>query len=139
MTTEREAIALAERVELWQERMAALGLGHWRILRVSVVDETPGGPHSNATVQPSFRYNTCKFWFKHEFIDNANPAEVDETIIHEWLHVLWRDFDQAVESIETQLAPAVSSVWEDRVEHEREGLIDICAQYIYSLHEEVVP
>lgn len=138
MTSERAAIKLAERVEEWQDRLRWLGIGHWRIDAVHVDDETPGGPHANATVRASYHYQSCEFWFKHEFVDNANDAELDETIIHEWLHVAMRDFDRAVESIEDQLSCSVREVWESRVDHEREGLIDAVARQIYFTHEEVV-
>lgn len=138
VTTERESIKLAERIELWQSRLARLGIGHWRIDAVHVDDETPGGPRANATVRPSYHYDSCEFWFKHDYVDNASEAELDETIIHEWLHVFMRDFDRAVESVEDQLAAAVRDIWDEHVDHEREQLIEAMARQIYELWEKVV-
>lgn len=138
MTTEREGIKLAERIELWQERLRWLGIGHWRIDAVHVVDETPGGPHANATVRPSYHYQSCEFWFRHDYMDECTEADLDETIIHEWLHVAMRDLDRAIEAIDDQLTPAARDIWDARVDHEREGLIDAVARQIYFTFEEVV-
>lgn len=132
--TEPDAIKLAKRVEFWRDRLIPLGLGHWRIDQVSIVDETPGGYRAKATVQPSHTYDSCIFWFTHDFLSEASKRDVDETILHEWVHVFMRDFDHAIESVETELSPAAESRWSDWVGHEREGVVDRIARSFYMLY-----
>jgi hypothetical protein len=134
--TNRDAIKLAKRVEFWQHRLAALGLGHWRIGRVSIVsqDDMPGDRRAKASVQCEPVYDTCDFWFEYSFLEGATEKEVDEVILHEWVHVFMRDLDQAVESIENALSPGVGEQWEDWVDHEREGLVDRMARQFYALY-----
>lgn len=131
----RDCINLAKRVERWQQTLAPLGVSHWRIGAVTVTDDVPGQPDSQAAVQPSHDYDSVRFWFLEEFVDSATERELDEAIIHEWMHVAMRDFDAAVLWAEDSLAPAALSAWEDRIHHEREGIIDRLARLIYALHE----
>lgn len=131
--TKAEAVRLAKRVEKWRDRLVCLGLDHWRIDAVHVVDETPGGPWAKATVRPSHSYDSCEFWFTFDFMAEATERELDETILHEWLHVVMRDLDQAVESVESELSSGYREAWSDRVRHEREWLIDAMARQIYLL------
>lgn len=135
MASTREAINLAKRVEFWQKRLAVLGLDSWRIESVSVVDETPSGIDARATVQPSHLYKSARFWFTREFVDTVNERELDETIIHEWMHVYMRDLDQAIEEVEYEIAPASRSQWAARVQHEREGFVDALARQIYTIYK----
>ena len=125
---------LAKRVEKWRGRLQHLGVGHIRIECVTLCDETPGGPQAKATVQPSREYDSAHFWFTRDFIENCQEHELDETIIHEWVHVAMRDYDTAIESdvVEDHLAPAAHDAWVDRVDHEREGVVDRVARQIYS-------
>ncbi len=44
-------VQLAERVEDWQHRLALLGVGHFRITSVTIDDQTPAGPHAQASAQ----------------------------------------------------------------------------------------
>lgn len=129
-----DAIKLAKRVEFWQNRLVPLGLGHWRIDQVSVVEDMPNGARAKATVQPSHTYDSVVFWFAQDFVAEANQRDIDETILHEWVHVFMRDFDQAVESVEYELSPAAQSRWGDWVGHEREGLVDRVARTLYMLY-----
>lgn len=101
---------------------------------MSVVDETPNGKSANASVQPSASYDSVFFWFKEEFLEEASKREVDEVILHEWMHVLMRDLDQAIESVEDELSPASEAQWNDRLRHEREGLVDRLARTFYLLY-----
>lgn len=126
-------IQLAKRVEQWQKRLPLLGVGHVTIKCVTLCDETPGGPQAKATVQSSTHYDEAHFWFTFDFIAECDEAELDQTIIHEWVHVAMRDLDSAIESVDEQLSPAVNEVWTDRLEHEREGLVDKIARQIYHL------
>ena len=128
--TDKKAIQLAKRVEFWQKQLSGLGVGHWRIEQVSCVNEVPGAQGSLAGVFPSGQYASATFWFQNEHIDNSTPREVDETIVHEWLHVVMRDLDAALDSVDEHLAPAVEEMWKSRVTHEREALVDMLARDI---------
>ena len=108
-----------------------LGLGHWTIDQVSIADETPGGPNAEACVQPSYAYDTCTFWFTHSFVESASLRALDEAIIHEWVHVFMRDFDQTISSVDDELSPATERIWSDRIHHEREGVVDRIARALY--------
>ena len=132
--TKAEAIKLAKRVEAWRDRMVYLGIGHFRIDSVSVVDETPGGPTAGATVIPSHTYDSCRFYFTISFLESIeSPRQLDETIIHEWLHVAMRDLDQAIESAEDDMTGTARETWNSRITHEREGLVDRLARQVYAL------
>lgn len=132
--TKREAIKLAQRVEAWQKRLAPLGIGHFRILAVHVVDQTPGGARANASVFTPSDYDSAEFWFKYDYVEECNEQELDETIIHEWLHVAFRDLDDALEVVESWMPEATHNDFENRIDHEREGVIDRLARLIYALH-----
>jgi hypothetical protein len=123
---------LAKRVEKWQKHLAPLGIGHWNIESVNLVDETPADVGAQATVGSHSLYDNCIFWFTHSFIEEATERELDETIVHEWLHVAMRSFDQAITSVEDSLAPAVNDQWHSWVHHEREGLVERLALLICS-------
>lgn len=134
--TEADAIKLAERIEFWQERLVGLGLSHWRIHAVRVVghDDMPSDRRAKAAVQCEPMYDTCDFYFEHDYLAAASEAELDQTIIHEWVHVFMRDFDNAIESIEDALSPGVEQQWGDWVNHEREGVVDRLSRQIYVLY-----
>ena len=132
-------VQLAERIEKWQRRLAPLGVAHWTIDRVVLCDETPSGPSANATVRTSSTYDYCTFYFRNEFIAEAAADELDTTIIHEWLHVAMRDLDEAVLSANAQLSPGFCDAWEDRLTHEREGLVDRLALALMLAHKRKQP
>jgi len=57
-------------------------------------------------------------------------------IVHELLHILWRDLDVATASVRDYLAPGVASLWEDAINHETEGLIEFIARLAVELDAE---
>lgn len=124
-------IELAERVEEWQERLASLGIGHFVIEAVSIVDATPGGPDAKASVQVATNYDIAHFWFTHEFLAETEEQELEQTIIHEWVHVAMRDLDFSLEPVENWMPPATFQMWDESVDHEREGFVDRIAQSLY--------
>jgi hypothetical protein len=99
------------------------------------MDETPGGPHANATVQTDGNYDRLRMQFQYAYLEHCTEDELDQTIIHEWLHVAMRDFDHSIETIEDALSPGVCQQWADSVEHEREGLVDRLATALLLLHK----
>lgn len=126
-------VQLAKRFEQWQRRLPLLGVGHWRIEAVSLCEQTPTGPDAKATAHVSNAYDSVHFWMTFEFLENATESELDETIIHEWVHVAFRDFDVAIEAAEDSMSKGESDAWEDRIDHAREGLVDRVARQIYRL------
>lgn len=132
--TNRDLVRLAKRVERWQHILSPLGVAHFRIEQVSAVDETPAGPHSNVTVQIFTHYDSVKFWFTHEFLEGADEKGLDEAIIHEWVHVAMRDFDNALEAVEPWMPLHTYRDFEESVDHEREGLVDRVARCIWELY-----
>lgn len=132
--TNKQALQVAKRVHFWQKELASLGIGHWRIESVSCVDEVPGSPGALAAVAPSSSYASVTFWFKNDHVEDSNPRELDESIVHEWIHIVMRDLDVAIESVDDQLSRSVYELWNDRVTHERETLVDMLARDIVARH-----
>lgn len=126
------AAKLQARVEFWQKRLAPLGLQHWRFT-VEVVDEAGGEPNNNAAVSYSLRYDSAIIQFAREFLadPDTNEQTIDESILHELMHVVMRDYGQAIDSIETHLAPPAKAVWHDQLHHELEGVVERLARALY--------
>lgn len=125
-------VELAQRVEAWQQKLRFLGIGSMQIKCVSLVDETPSGPHANASVSISDDYDKVHFWFTHHFVEGCETEDdLNVVIIHEWLHVAFRDHDKLVrDTVDNWLAPHSRHDFEDRWEHEQEGLIERLAHTI---------
>ena len=129
-----DSVKVAERFEKWQKRLAHLGVGHYRINGVHFGEETPGGPRAEASVQVSENYDNVDFWVKWEFLENCDHYELDSTIIHEWLHVAMRDFDDALEAVESWMPKQTYEDFEQRVNHEREGLVERLSRTIAGMY-----
>lgn len=127
-------VQLARRVEKWKERLEKLGVAHFRINAVHIVDETPGGQHAEASVQVSESYDNATFWFTWEFLDDCDEYALDVTIVHEWMHVAMRDWDRSLECVETWMPKATYADFEDRMGHEREKLVERMARTIVGLY-----
>ena len=125
---------LLKRIEFWQRKLEPLGLKRWR-LEVSYTDEVEGHKGAVATASPSTHYDTVWFQFERAYVEEADRWKLDETIIHEWLHVLMRDLDTAIHYASEYMSPQVCELWECQVEHEREGLIEALARAIRMLHD----
>jgi hypothetical protein len=127
---------LTELIEDWQDKLGTLGILHWRIKEVTIGPSPPGGENANASVWSSSSYDTCEFYFKDSYIEEATQQDVEETIIHEWLHVAWRDMDRASEAGASWFTQAAWDDWSARFDHEREGLIDRLSRAFYELHND---
>jgi hypothetical protein len=120
-------VNLARRVERWQKRLSLLGVGHFTIRQVTVGDKNPWRESDRkvrASVYVPTHYDYCMFFFDADELEGMSADELDQTIIHEWLHVAMRDLDASLESVEEYMSAASHGEWEDRVNHEREGFID---------------
>lgn len=131
--TEREAEELAERVETWQERLAPLGLSAWKF-SVHTRDVVPGTPNSQASVTSAENYDSAAFYFRHDFLEGADDEELDITIIHEWLHLLFRDFDNAIELVQPWMPDATYDTFDENIRQRREGVIERLARALYAFH-----
>jgi hypothetical protein len=142
MITEQE---LEVRIEFWLEELWTLGIGHWRIKDVEIVDEVDGQPDGKAGVWTSDYYDSCSFQFCRDDLPEGINREVDETIVHELLHVAWRDLAQASKIPSGSMSRDVAWELESRVEHETEGIIERLARLIvekvvhYDSVQEIAP
>lgn len=124
---------LLARVEYWQERLKPLGLSHFRVEQVVVGPETPSGDGCNATSGLPQHYDSIYFWFKQEFLDETDENRLNEVIVHEWLHGALRDLDEATDAAHKWMPDLVAKDFDERIEHEQEGLIDRLARLIVAL------
>lgn len=133
--TNRDAIKLAKRVEFWQKKLPLLGIGHFQIERVITTDEMPD-EGAIAQVQPSEKYDTCSFWFYNDYVDNADPSDLDLTIIHEWIHVAMRDLDVALQPVESWMPEATYRDFAHGVDLRRETFVDRLARQLHDAYRE---
>ncbi len=133
-------VQLAKRIELWGQRLSSLGVAHWTIERVTIADESPSGnERAKASVFVHEYYDSCDFFFRSDELERMDERELDETIIHEWLHVAMRDHDELLLHFETWLP---SNTWGDMnalITREREGLVMRLAKTLYEFHAGVKP
>ena len=131
--TDRDAVELAERIEAWQQRLAPLGVTHWRFT-VETTDAVPGSPGSDAGVSCAENYDTAKFYFDNDFVDTADDELIDTAIIHEWIHLLFRDFDNAIELVEPWMPDATYDSFNESVRQRREAVIERLARALYAFY-----
>lgn len=127
-------IELAERVQLWQQRLPLLGISHWRIQRVTVGGDD--GRNANATAGVSPHYDFVYFYFNSDWLEEVGSMqELDETIVHEWVHVAGRDVDEVQSLVEDWMPRATWTMYHDAYHHAREGEVDRFAKQIVNLFE----
>jgi hypothetical protein len=122
------------RVTFWAKRLHPLGLAHWRF-EVSFKDELPD-EDAVARVRSSSYYDTAWLEFRSDWIASEPMSKIDETIIHELLHVCWRDYQDAIDAVDEKLDPITYSDWRSRLVHETEGLVERVARTLYALSGE---
>lgn len=130
----RTPIHMAKRIEGWQKKLASLGVAHFEF-ELFLLEETPGGPNASATAQASRHYDKVVFTFRNDYVEEATDAELDQTIIHEWVHVAMRDLDHVLETPETWMPLQTYTDWEAAVDHEREGLVERLSVALHQFHE----
>lgn len=100
-----------------------MGLPHWDIeLKEGWPDEAGTG---TICVFRNNNYYTADLYF-HE--DTYPDDDLRAGIAHELVHLLTRDYDRVVSSVEGQLLPATWVVLSHRVEHEMEQAVDAIAR-----------
>lgn len=126
---------LQRKIALWQKRLALLGVSHWRFTVKIVPNIEPQGSDPSdsdiaARATTSEVYDNVEFLFKASILDSKTEEELDELIVHEWLHVADRDRDEAEQAIMESLGPQAADAWEDRFWRLREGQVDRLARLI---------
>lgn len=125
---------LRRRVKMWQNTLPQLGVAHWT-LDIHIVDAPDGNDGSAACVHAMSDYDHASMEFKRDWL-NAHEewTEIDRVIIHELLHLVFRDYDETIATIHSHLNTPVRAVWSLQVEHELEGVIQrvanaLCDQF----------
>lgn len=126
-------IQLAKRIERWGKTLASLGVAHFEFT-VHLVDDVPPDGSGQAAAWVSNDYDMVRFYFQHEHIEECTEGQLDQTIVHEWLHIAMRDYDSVTELVETWMPEATYTQWEQMLKHEREGIVDRIATVIVQLH-----
>ena len=120
---------IERRVGFWQ---AVLNCEHVRV-QVEVEDgPDPEDRNAYATCWPHPHYDQMKVVFRPRQFETA-PRDLDEVVVHELLHFLFRDFVAAARSQEDALGPVAEEQFDAWLEHEEEGLIDRLARLIVSI------
>lgn len=134
-------IQLAKRVEKWGKTLATLSVAHFEF-ELSISNEKPdsaGNKYPQASVLIDPQYDKAWFWFYEDYLDCCTEDQLDQTIIHEWLHVAMRDFDFTMDLVETWMPEATYDSWEQTVTHEREGLVERLATTLFQLYADQPP
>lgn len=129
-TGEKGGIRLAKRVERWQQRLSALGVAHWEIKSVSMVDLED----AQACVYTSDQYDSCRFYFDHDFLASCDARQLDHAICHEWMHVAMRDLDRFIEQFEHWMPVATYQDFEANLKRLRERHVDNVARALHAAH-----
>lgn len=120
---------LKRRVAYWQRGLPFLGIAHWTI-DIDVVESPDGNDGSAACVHTMEDYDHASMEFKREWLTSNTPKDIDCVIIHELLHIVFRDYDNTIASIHSHLNTPVRAVWSVQIEHELEGVIQRIANTI---------
>jgi hypothetical protein len=107
-------------IKTWKKRLA---LDHIDI-DVDLV-KAPENEEALASVSPHQMYDQAVMQFSGKWPE-WNDFEVNRVVVHELLHILFRDYNNAVGSISQAgvLSYQVQALWNDRLEDAEEALID---------------
>lgn len=124
---------LTDRVWYWIDVLEPMGLSHWRI-DIEIVDLPDGEASSAAAVRFSPSYDSAWMEFAEEAFFEKSDDEQDEIIVHELLHIVWRDINDAVYEPEYLFGKPAWTAFTSRYDHESEGVIDRTARAIVAAH-----
>lgn len=116
------------RIDYWKE---VLQIEHVRV--ESSLEECDDPQQAYATCWPHRHYDSTKIIFRSHLFASSSERSLDEVVVHELLHFMFRDFDSAARSVEDELGRATEDVWHERLSHEEERLVDKLANLIVSL------
>lgn len=116
-----------ERVfRLWQSR---LGLERWRI---EFRWDELCGPDSYAEIEKSSYYDTAKVRLEPDW-SKWSPEFAEQILVHELVHALHRDVDEAWNDLEGQLQQTAWLLANRRYRHAMEGFVDRMASRLVEL------
>ena len=101
-------------------------------------DEEPEDPEALASVSPSDLYDQAQLRFRRDWMTHSNH-ELNRIVVHELMHVLFRDLGNAARSIHVTGCTTADAraLWHDRCNDAEEGLIDRLANRFVELAGEV--
>ena len=101
-----------------------LQLDHWLI---EIDPDPPENPDALASVRPAESYDRATLRFAPEWPEWP-PAFAERVIVHELLHIVFRDLVEAEQSIYDSLSHDARVLYSRRLDHEVEGVIDRLAE-----------
>jgi len=116
-------------IKVWRSRLM---LDH--IILDIEWDEEPENPDAVASVYCSDLYDQATLRFSAQLIDYNND-ELNRVIVHELMHIMFRDYGMAVRSIEVtgSIASDVRMLWHDRCHDAEEAVVDRLANRFVDL------
>jgi hypothetical protein len=125
---------LAKRVKLWQKRLPDLGLGHWRIT-IDIVENPEGLTTALAACTPSLYYDSARIEFATRACDpSVSERAVDETIVHELIHLVLRDYAEATHGLCDTVPSSVEELYHDRLRYTQENAVEKLAVTLVSCY-----
>lgn len=106
----------------WQRR---LRMDRWQI--TTVIGGVADYDGNNAQVRTYKHYDRAVIDWDPEYLKTASEEEINRTCVHELLHCLFRDFEAATLATGPVLGQDARQIYEQRVDHELEQLIDMLA------------
>lgn len=125
-------------LSVWQSR---LNLTHWTIkVDWATPPERPDGADEGDMLWADVVWGnssddaTIRF---HESYLGWDRKQMNETVVHELIHLVNRDLQEGVESAEDVMPTSAFKVFRNRFEHEIEGVIERTAKLFVTLGGEV--
>jgi hypothetical protein len=121
--------ALRRIIRTWQKRLKMEHI----IIEVDL-DIEPQNENALASVAPHEMYDRANMNFEGSWV-NWTPFELNRVVVHELLHILFRDYNNAVTGIGQAgiLSHQVQSLWNDTCNNAEEALIDRLAHRLVEL------
>lgn len=114
-------------------------LDHWRELiapewRITLVDDRPedldGNLDANAACTADDHYLHADIWINPDYLEEASSARLDVTLIHELVHLHFRDLRGLIDSLEPTLGKPVLELALEQFNAAEERAIDRLARVI---------
>lgn len=110
----------------WQVR---LGLERWKI---TFAWDRPTSSATNAIIHRDAMYDAAILRLSKTWA-TWTPDKLAAVLVHELLHLHFRDIDQSIEAVKSTLHPDAWTMVNSRYEHEVEGLIDRLAHRLVEI------
>lgn len=129
MTSAQHKARIRRMVKTWRTRLM---LDH---VTIEIEwDEEPEDPEALASVYCSDMYDHATMRFRSDLTD-YDTLEMNRIVVHELMHVMFRDYGQAVRAIDAvgALSSDVRYMWHTRCRDAEEGLVDRLANRFVEL------